>query len=184
MGISKKIRNIAISQLGALKDRLDKIELEDESGALAERRATEQARAELDELGPSRSSLRRPEEIAPPTQRPASESVRGATPTNFTRETVANSSSGRSTLPPVNSPTGASAMIRHYRVLGLPDGSDMLSVQEAYESLMARCAPDRFPEGAEEQKAADEIRKRVEESYEELRDYLDATAGRFDKLEL
>src|SRR5207245_2965073 len=77
----------------------------------------------------------------------------------------------------------ASALAVHYRILGLEDGADLSAVDAAYEKLSVRCSPDRFPE-EEERKAAEEIFKRVESAYNTLRDALDPTAGRFDKLEL
>ena len=71
-----------------------------------------------------------------------------------------------------------------YRILGIPVGSDLASVQAAYEKLVARCDPRRFPDDSEEQKTAGEILKRVNEAYDALRRRLDPTENRFGKLEL
>jgi DnaJ-domain-containing protein 1 len=160
MGFSKRLRNIALSQIKAVKDRLDRVDAEIEQ-ELAERRAAEQARRELlDELseGAAPVSLRTPQEIA----RGEGGGIRNAPQT-----------------PPVANP-----LSRHYRVLGLEEGADLEAIEEAYAGLAKRCAPDRFPAGSEEQKAAQEILQRVEAAYNALKDALDPTAGRFDKLEL
>ena len=70
-----------------------------------------------------------------------------------------------------------------YRVLDVPVGSDWTVVQAAYEKLARRCDPRRFPEGSEEQKAAQQILERVNIAYEALRKRLDPTESRFGKLE-
>jgi preprotein translocase subunit Sec63 len=72
----------------------------------------------------------------------------------------------------------------HYKVLGLEDGADFASVQSTYNKLASRCDPTRFPEGTEDRKMAEGIKARVDAAYQALRDALDSTAGRFDKLEL
>ncbi len=172
MSFSRRIRNIARSQLEALKDRLDRIDEEAEAG-VAERRAEADARRELiDELRDPGPSLRSPEEI-----------MRGSSGAD--RTTVAPqqapSPQPRSAAPAT---APASALAKAYRVLGLPDGADLSDVEAAHSALAARCAPDRFVDGSDEQRTAEEILARVEAAYDELRDALDPTAGRFDKLEL
>jgi hypothetical protein len=71
-----------------------------------------------------------------------------------------------------------------FRVLGVPVGSDLPTVQAAYEKLSRRCDPRRFPEGSNEQKEADRILARVNVAYDALRKRLDPTENRFGKLEL
>ena len=71
-----------------------------------------------------------------------------------------------------------------YRVLGVPVGSDLMTVLSAYEKLSRRCDPRRFPEGSKEQAEATRILARVNTSYENLRKRLDPTENRFGKLEL
>ena len=70
------------------------------------------------------------------------------------------------------------------QVLGLEDGADFAAVQSTYNKLASRCDPARFPEGTEDRKMAESIKNRVDSAYQSLRDALDSTAGRFDKLEL
>jgi hypothetical protein len=71
-----------------------------------------------------------------------------------------------------------------YKILGVPPGSDWLSVQQAANKLRQRCAPSRFPNGSQEQVETQNILQRVEEAYQVLQNALDPNAGRFDKLEL
>ena len=77
-------------------------------------------------------------------------------------------------------------MTIHYRRLGVEDGADLGAVEEAYAKLRDSCQriKERVPKDSEELKSAEEILKRVDDSYNTLRDALDPTAGRFDKLEL
>lgn len=71
-----------------------------------------------------------------------------------------------------------------YRVLGIPAGSDLGSVQSAYEKLARRLDPSRFTEDPAAQKEAERILGRVNAAYEALRNRLDPTQNRFGKLEL
>lgn len=157
MSFSRRLRNIALSQINAIKERLDRIDAEAEAEA-ALKRAELEARRELDEITPSsRPTLRRPEEIAPPLGDPAT---------------------------PRHVAAPANPLSVHYRILGLEEGADLATVEATRAKLVARCAPERFPEGSEERRAAEEILKRVESAYDALKEALDPTAGRFDKLEL
>ena len=72
-----------------------------------------------------------------------------------------------------------------YKIIGVPDGSDYLTVESAVNKLRERCAPTRFPAGSVEQAEARVILIRVEEAFTVLKNALGPTAGgRFDKLEL
>ncbi len=71
-----------------------------------------------------------------------------------------------------------------FKILGVPPGSDWLTVQQAANKLRQRCAPSRFPNGSQEQVETQNILQRVEEAYQVLQNALDPNAGRFDKLEL
>ena len=71
-----------------------------------------------------------------------------------------------------------------YKIIGVPPGSDYLTVQTAVNRLRERCAPSRFPNGSVEQSESQMILQRVEEAYQILQNVLDPGAGRFDKLEL
>ena len=74
----------------------------------------------------------------------------------------------------------------HYRRLGLQDGADLNSVDDAYAKLTESCRKikEKVSSDSDDYKSAEEIIKRIDESYNALRDALDPTAGRFDKLEL
>lgn len=162
MGISRRLRNIAKSQLSALKERLDRIDAEDIS-VDDPIRAQRDALRELEDPTDLRLARRTPEEIA--SGAPAAR--------NVPQPTSASVASVSST-----------PLVVHYRRLGLPDGSDLSAIEAAYAGFRERCAPERFPAGSDDQKTAEEIFRRVQESYDALRDSLDSSAGRFDKLEL
>ncbi len=71
-----------------------------------------------------------------------------------------------------------------YKIIGVPHGSDWLTVQQAVAKLRERCAPSRFAPGSQEQAEAQIILQRVEEANQVLRNALDPGAGRFDRLEI
>jgi len=160
MSLSRRVRNIAKTQINALKEHMERVDREYEDSVL-EKRAERDAREELSDPADLRPARRSPEEIA-------------------TGRATRSTSSVPASITPV---AAASPLAVHYRILGLEDGADLSSVEAAYNKLVARCAPDRFPE-ADERQAAEEIFKRVDAAYTALRDALDPTAGRFDKLEL
>lgn len=166
MGISRRLRNIALTQVNALKERLDRIDAEAEDQS-AIRHDRESAKAELEDPTDIRVLRRTPEEIATGITRP--------TPPPAREKQEPDSLPPRATGGP---------LATQYKILGLEDGADLSSVEAAYTKLAARCAPDRFPEGSSEREAASEILKRVEGAYSTLKESLDATVGRFDKLEI
>jgi DnaJ-domain-containing protein 1 len=174
MNLPKRIRNIAITQINAIKDRLDRVDAEAEE-MTQQKRYERDARAELDDPFDIRVPLRTPEEIAGGKIDVASRRVERQTPAARVQEPQARPAPA--TLADIN------PLAHHYRVLGVEEGADFETVQAAYSKLAARSAPDRFPEGSDERKTAEEIRKRVDASFDALRDSLDSTAGRFDKLE-
>jgi hypothetical protein len=160
MGISRRIRNIARTQINAIKDRLDRIDSDEPEGRLDRIRDEASARRELAEASGPPPALRTPEEIAAGHLAPV-------------ESTVASANAGFST-----------GLARHYRVLGLEPGADLEEVEVKYAELSKRCDPSRFPEGSTEHETAKGILARVEHSYREIREELDPTSGRFDKLEL
>jgi len=163
MSITRRLRNIALSQIKVLKERLDRIDAEEESSEEVQRRLRRDAEEEL--LDPADRTLTRrtPEEIAAGVLR---------------SQELARSPAAVPPQPAV------SPLSVHYRVLGLEEGADLQAVEAAFSRLAARCLPARFPEGSAERKTAEEIYLRVETAYTALREQLDPTAGRFDKLEL
>ena len=72
-----------------------------------------------------------------------------------------------------------------YKIIGVPNGSDFLTVESAVNKLRERCSPTRFPNGSSEQADAQVILQRVEEAFAVLKNALEPMSGsRFDKLEL
>jgi curved DNA-binding protein CbpA len=71
----------------------------------------------------------------------------------------------------------------HYKVLGVPPGSDYATVRGAYEKLIKRLDVSRFETNADKAEA-ERILARVNVAYDALRGKLDPTQNRFGKLEL
>ncbi len=87
---------------------------------------------------------------------------------------------------PVSTPAAPTIdpLVTAYKILGLPPGSDFLTVQATANKLRERCAVSRFVDGSQEQAEARVILQKIEEAYQLLQNALDPGAGRFDKLEL
>lgn len=190
MSLSRKLRNIALSQISAIQDRLNRIDAEaalEAERKIEQKRMERDAREELDDPMQIRPVLRSPEDIAAGVVRPpAAPAVRGEAATRpgaYTApaSSAPSASASAGTAPHAEAPP---PLHIHYKVLGLEDGADFAAVQSTYNKLAARCDPSRFPEGTEDRKMAEGIKNRVDSAYEALRDALDSTAGRFDKLEL
>ena len=71
-----------------------------------------------------------------------------------------------------------------YRVIGVPVGSDMATVDAAVAKLRERAAPERFAEGSQERDDAARIQGRVDNAYAVLQDAHGVEKNRFDRLEL
>jgi len=84
---------------------------------------------------------------------------------------------------PVNEANPIDPSATAYRILGLPQGSDFTTVNDAVTKYRDRIAVTRFAEGSPERAEAQKILDRVEHAYTILRAKLDPTDGRFDKLE-
>lgn len=82
-----------------------------------------------------------------------------------------------------SAPSSPSALNAAYRVLGVPTGSDINTVRDAYQKLIERAHPDRFPAGSPEQEQAREIERRASAAYMMLADALSPADDRFDRLE-
>ena len=190
MSLSRRLRNIAMSQISAIQDRLNRIDSEaaiEAERKIEQKRIERDAREELDDPMAIKPTLRSPEDIAAGGVRPAASKAGegGSRPGTYSgRPQSATAVPGASVGQPTAIRMSAPPLHLHYKVLGLEDDADFSAVQSTYAKLAARCDPSRFPEGSEDQKMAKSIRERVDAAYDALRDALDSTAGRFDKLEL
>jgi hypothetical protein len=161
----RRLRNLALSQVRAIKDRLDQLDLDDQDAHARERNAREAALRELDD------------EVGLPPLRPA-----GVEPRTMTGpDSAARGVPSEAASPPTESQASLS---RAYRILGVKEGADLDEVETAYRKLAERCRTVDFDEGSEEKTTAAAIMVRVDEAYNLLREALNPAAGRFDKLEL
>lgn len=166
MSWQRRLRHIALSQVRAIKDRLDRIDAEMEEAYLRDREARDAALRELDSI---------PAE-APPIPTPQTESA--------AERGQAEPAARPQQAPPSATDEQSAKLSRAYRVLGVPDGSDLSEVEAAYRKLAGRCRSIEFAEGTEERQTADVIMARLDEAYNTLREALNPAAARFDKLEL
>jgi hypothetical protein len=170
MSIPDRIVKISKTYMGQVRDRID--------GALSER---EDALRELegDADRPTRpSSMDKADDI----MRRAEEKVAAARrEMDASRELRPASSSATPTVMPT--PSASVEEASHYKVLGIPPGSDYSTVQSAYEKLSRRLDATRFENETDRAEAA-RILERVNVAYDALRSQLDPTTNRFGKLEL
>jgi hypothetical protein len=161
MGISRRIQRILKGYVKTARERLDELEAE------------LNARRELAEyLEPGSGASTDLPSSKPVTARDAVSSVR-PTPPPSPQGTPAASASQMS-----------AELLSHFRLLGIPPTADLRQAQEAYKHLTARADPRRFPEGSEERQRAEQILQRIQQAYDAVRQHLDPTSARFDRLEL
>jgi hypothetical protein len=171
MSIPDRIVKISKTYMGQVRDRID--------GALSER---EDALRELEGDADTRSVRPSSMDKADDIMRRAEEKVAAARrEMDASRELRSASSSVAPAVMPT--PSASTEEASHYKVLGIPPGSDYSSVQSAYEKLSRRLDSTRFDSETDRAEAA-RILERVNAAYEALRSQLDPTTNRFGKLEL
>jgi len=166
MSWQQRLRHIALSQVRAIKERLDRIDAEMDDEYLSERHSRDAAIRELDKVG----------EMPVPGRPHPAEPAAELSPSQSTQTT----DTGTTAIQDERS----AKLSRAYRIMGVQDGADLSEVEAAYRKLSARCRAAEFPEGSEERETADAIMARVNEAYNTLREELNPAAARFDKLEL
>ncbi len=170
MSIPERLFKISKAYLGQVRDRID--------SELAER----ELEASLREANAPAS---RDDASADAMMRRAEERIAAMRREIDARNTV----NGVPPTIPVSQPASATLVEadvneKDFRVLGVPVGSDLATVQAAYEKLARRCDPRRFDNSPAEQQEAERILERINSSYEALKKRLDPMQNRFGKLEL
>lgn len=151
----RRARTIALSQLRALKERLDQIDSEYFEDRLSGLLARQQAEAELAEaLGRSSSPQMSP-------------------PSGSLSEAMAKSEP---------QPTPQSPLARWYRILSVREGASLAEVEVAYHKLMEKLNRLEIQAGEEQQDFVRKVRERVQEAYNALRKELSPLAPRFDNI--
>jgi hypothetical protein len=168
MSIPGRIFKISKTYLNQVRDRIDAELTERES---ATRELEGEAGSGAGRTNDAESLMRRAEEKIAAARRELdarreASGVPASDPTASTRASAADPNAS------------------DYRILGVAIGSDLSTVQGAYEKLAARCDPRRFPDGSGEKQDAERILVRVNAAYEALQKRLDPMQNRFGKLEL
>jgi curved DNA-binding protein CbpA len=74
-------------------------------------------------------------------------------------------------------------LAKEYALLQVAPGADLATVDAAYEARLEETRPERFPEGSPERAGAQRRKAAIEAAYERVRDALNTTETRFEKLE-
>jgi hypothetical protein len=173
VSIPNRIYRIGKAYLNRVRDRIEELDAE------AERELESEADRPLPNTPSPRPAPARDDTSVEAMMRRAEDRIRAARGEAGAREEL-----GADREPSRGAAPATDANATHYRVLGVPVGSDWPTVQAAYEKLARRCDVRRFPDGSEEQNDARRILERVNVAYEALRKQLDPLDSRFDKLEL
>jgi DnaJ-domain-containing protein 1 len=185
MGLSDRVFNIAKGYLDKASERWQQIdnaaqqELDEYMDrSQANPSAWDRAQAKISALDSAR-------ELRDPADTP----LAGEPP--FGSSTLAPASTAAQQTPFADAPTPhaaaappGSTMEAAYRILGIPAGADLVTVRTAYQKLMERAAPQRFPDRSPEQLQAQHIERRASAAYMMLVDALSPSDDRFDRLEL
>jgi hypothetical protein len=81
-------------------------------------------------------------------------------------------------------PVEQNTVVDAYKILGVPVGTDYLTIKSTYQQLKERAAPERFPENSAERAAAQDIQQRIDKAFMILTNSLSPGSARFDRLEL
>lgn len=174
MSIPQRVYRIGKAYLNRVRDRIEELDAE------AERELESEADRPLPSTPSGRPAPARDDTSVEAMMQRAEDRIRAARGEAGAREELGADRESSHTA----APAATDANATHFRVLGVPVGSDWPTVQAAYEKLARRCDVRRFPEGSEEQNDAARILERVNVAYEALRKQLDPLDSRFDKLEL
>jgi hypothetical protein len=168
VSIPDRLFRLSKAYMNQVRDRID-AELSDRESAMRELDGGREPQRPAASGEPGDELMRRAEAKIAAARREA----------DARRETAPASASA-----PVAATDATPAEASAYRILGVPVGADLSTVQAAYENLAARCDPRRFPDGSAEEKDAQMILGKVNTAYDTLRKRLDPTENRFGKLEL
>ena len=177
MGISDRLYNLAKSYLDSARSRWDEVDPAaqrelDSAVSSPALDAWQRAQAKINNAHAANQAT---QELRPPHV-----SAELQPSQNF---------STQPTPPPVTSAQpltpSTNALAAAYKVLDVPVGSDLPTVQKAYQELQKRADPSRFAEGSKDRKLAQDILRRVNAAYMVLANSLsNASDDRFDRLEL
>ncbi len=66
---------------------------------------------------------------------------------------------------------GVGGLREDYSNLGVPPEASMEDIKKSYKKLLKKYHPDNYPEGSEKQKLATEITKKLNISYQRIKEY-------------
>lgn len=98
--------------------------------------------------------------------------------TSPTGSPVAAGGAGSTTAPGPRDPTEAC-----YLLLGVPNGAPLENVEAAYQQRMSELRPEQHPQGSSQRALQEGKREAIHAAYEKLRDTLNPTETRFERLE-
>jgi hypothetical protein len=86
-------------------------------------------------------------------------------------------------VPPRPAGGAADPFAEDYALLRLAPGAGLAALEVAYQARLAETEADQHPEGSPERARVDVRRRAIDAAYERLRDALNTTETRFEKLE-
>jgi len=172
MGISDRLYNLAKSYLDSARTRWDEVDpaaQQELDNAVSSPALTAWERAQA-KINAAKAGNQAANEVHPPSTLPPAQT---------------SSASNPSLIQTAASQPSQNALAAAYKILGVPEGSDLLTVQKAYRDLQKKADPATFPEGSQDRKLAQDLHRRVNTAYMLLANSLSAPSDdRFDRLEL
>jgi len=96
---------------------------------------------------------------------------------------VVRQAAGVLPAPAARVPGGRDPFAVSYELLGVSPGVDLAGLDQAYQARLAELAPENFPPGAAQRQVIEGRRLAVIAAYEKLRDVLNPTETRFERIE-
>jgi len=106
------------------------------------------------------------------------DTLRKAPPQTSTTGSPVSSGGAGTTVPAPRDPTEAC-----YLLLGVPNGAPLETVETAYQQRMSELRPEQHPQGSPQRALQEGKREAIHAAYEKLRDTLNPTETRFERLE-
>src|SRR2546423_484803 len=85
--------------------------------------------------------------------------------------------------PNLHAPGGRDPLAVSYDLLGVSPGGDLAGLEKAYHARLVELEPEKFAAGSAQRQVIEGRRQAVVAAYEKLRDILNPTETRFEKIE-
>jgi hypothetical protein len=181
MSIPKRLWRVVRGRVLKARDQASRTRSEAEEQLIRARERADALQAHTD----AARELREHVGAEKPSTTPAHPSTDDERPAATRSTPAARSRAAGAATPPAGTvPRSArDPFAEEYSLLQVAPGSNLATLEAAYAARLGETAPERFPEGSPERAGAERRKAAIEAAYEQLRDALNTTETRFEKLE-